>query len=358
MKKIFKIITKICGGLVALILVVMIVTIVLPLIPPFHGYFHSRTVLTGSMSPVIPTGALIINRYSKDRDLEVGDIITFQKPNTVTPIFITHRIINIDKSGLLYHFQTKGDANTIPEIETITQANMEGKVIAIIPYLGYLIDILKTPIAFAILVFIPLCIFIFRQLSDAWKIWKKRSEEKNKKDDNDIGPKIVVLIAIFLISQTTVAQTVYASFRSSPVQIQNIILATKSNFGCIKKDGDKHSDKNCQKEPKESEDCDNDHHPKIGFTRSSDRKSISFKIKCIFHYKHLSYEVVYDSKDTQNGVIGKHDLSGEDEFSKDVQLGSCSEKDCIYQTNPRNFRLNVKLDDSDGNEIEINAQED
>lgn len=355
MKNILRVVIKICGGLMALILVMMIFVIVFPLIPPFRNYFHTRTVLTGSMSPVIPTGSLIVNRYFKDRDLVVGDIITFKKPNTATPVYITHRIVNINKSGLLYRFQTKGDANTTSDIEVINQASMEGKVIVVFPYLGYLVDLLKTPIVFAVLVFLPLCIFILHHLHGAWKIWKEMSRERNKKDSDNIGQKIAILIVVFLLFKTASVQTVYASFRTSLVQIKNITLTTKSDFGCIGETDNKHSDKKCHKE---TEDCDEQHHPRIEFTRSSNKRFMSFRIRCISRYRHLSYEFVYDSKGVSNGVIGKQDLSGEDEFSKEIQLGSCSEKDCVYQTDPKNFRLNAKLDDSDGNETEIAAHED
>jgi len=125
-------VTNVLGGLISYVLLMLIVGVVFPLIPPFRGYYHTRAVLTGSMGHVVPTGALIINHYSTDRGLKVGDIITYQRPDAVPPVYITHRIVSVDTSGLLYRFQTKGDANATKDTGSITQANIEGRVIAVI----------------------------------------------------------------------------------------------------------------------------------------------------------------------------------------------------------------------------------
>lgn len=312
-------IKKIIEILVTGVLLILIIGVVFPLVPPFRGYYHTRTVLTGSMGHAVPTGSLVVNQYTKDRDLKAGDIVTFQKPDAVTPIFITHRIISVDATGLLFRFQTKGDANSTPDLAKINQANIEGKVIVVIPYLGYLIELLKTPVVFAVLVFIPLCIFIFHELFDAWKIWKKMS----------LNPKVPILLIFFLLQLVSI-KNVYATFNSSPAQIKNITLTTATDFGC-----------------------------KLELIRSFDKKYITFIIKGLsrFHFHHLSYQLTYDNGNTPFGVIGNNNLQDVESFSKDIQLGSCSTKDCVYQQDAKNFKIDVKLDGSDEKEIEINGEQ-
>ena len=83
--------------------------------PEIFGYqlYHIKT---GSMNPTLPIGAIILSKTPKDSNsLEVGDIITFEKNNSI----ITHRIIEVIKdNGISY--RTKGD-NPVnsPDLEPV-----------------------------------------------------------------------------------------------------------------------------------------------------------------------------------------------------------------------------------------------
>src|SRR3989344_1801593 len=101
--------------------------------------FRSFVVLTGSMSPLIPTGSIIFSQNTKN--YRTGDIISFEKGS----VTVTHRIIDVvDKDGKhisslaspmggskpadifyqqavsaaeSYAYKTQGDANNVADSE-------------------------------------------------------------------------------------------------------------------------------------------------------------------------------------------------------------------------------------------------
>ena len=98
--------------------------------------YNYKTVLTGSMEPVIPVGSIVITKEQSSYEME--DIISFQEEGSV----ITHRIISIDRERYI----TKGDANNVADTEEVQQKQILGKVILMIPLLGYLVMWLMSPV--------------------------------------------------------------------------------------------------------------------------------------------------------------------------------------------------------------------
>ncbi len=77
------------------LLVVGALAVVVVLPRATHG--TALTVLTGSMTPEIPVGSVVLVRPVDPGTLKVGDIATYQ-PKPGEPDYITHRIIRIDTS--------------------------------------------------------------------------------------------------------------------------------------------------------------------------------------------------------------------------------------------------------------------
>lgn len=73
--------------------------------------YRLLTVLSGSMEPRIPTGAMIVSQPIAPEDLRVGDIITFISPGP-EQIVLTHRVIEIVEAGAEPLVRTRGDANS------------------------------------------------------------------------------------------------------------------------------------------------------------------------------------------------------------------------------------------------------
>lgn len=153
-----------------------IIFVVFPII--LVGVFTSRTsflfgirsylVPTGSMVPTLPIGSVIFTM--PEPSYHIGDIITFQRGN----IDVTHRIIEI-KNG---EFQTKGDANKVPDIQYVLRGNIIGKDIIILPYLGRFVSYLKTIPGFIIFVAIPILLFIFSETLIIKNEWEKILEKR------------------------------------------------------------------------------------------------------------------------------------------------------------------------------------
>lgn len=109
------------------------------------GNFAFCNVLTGSMSPTIKPGSLIIIKEYTSNQAKVGDIVTFQGEKTDS--IITHRIVEEKNNGEYY--VTQGDANNTVDSFKVTEDMIVGKVIVTIPFLG------------SIMLFIQNNIFIF-----------------------------------------------------------------------------------------------------------------------------------------------------------------------------------------------------
>jgi len=127
----------------------------------FSGVVKARIVLTGSMSPAISTGDIIVTTPITRKEPKVGDVVAYQAKrfNGENVAVFSHRIISGDiQSG----FVVKGDANKSPDSQKPAGPDILGVVIFVIPFLGNIL----TPKALFLLV--P-CIFGLWLIMDAMK---------------------------------------------------------------------------------------------------------------------------------------------------------------------------------------------
>ena len=100
----------------------------------YFGYTFFE-VVSGSMSPSIEKGDLILVKLSKN--FNEGDIISYKSNDGA---IITHRVIDIDGNSII----TKGDYNNT-EDSAFNRENVIGKVIKIFPNVGTWISVVTTP---------------------------------------------------------------------------------------------------------------------------------------------------------------------------------------------------------------------
>ena len=130
-------------------------------------------VASGSMIPVLQVyDVLIVQGHVPFEDVEVGDIIVFNRPSGHDRV-IVHRVVSIidDDPKTI---RTKGDANpvSIPGTDfPITKEEYIGKVAYVIPQVGYVTQLLKPPINYVIIV-IVIGIMVVKQLT------KKKNEKE------------------------------------------------------------------------------------------------------------------------------------------------------------------------------------
>ena len=134
-------------------LIIGIISLILAIIIPIGlqvGYGTQNpfyVVASGSMIPVLQVyDIIIIQGHESFEDIKVGDIIAFNRPSDHDRI-IVHRVASI----IDYNpktIRTKGDANpaSIPGTDfPITKEEYIGKVVYVIPQLGYVTQLLKPP---------------------------------------------------------------------------------------------------------------------------------------------------------------------------------------------------------------------
>jgi signal peptidase I len=97
-----------------------------------NPWIHARVIISGSMEPTIRTGSMVI--VIPQDEYHQGDIISFDDPVIGRN---DHRIVGeVNNEGVTY-FITKGDAVKMPDRTPVPIDKIEGKIVMIFPYLGY-----------------------------------------------------------------------------------------------------------------------------------------------------------------------------------------------------------------------------
>ena len=132
------------------------------------GTYQSFLVQSGSMEPAIMTGDVIVikslSRY------QINDVVTFTNNSGKV---VTHRIIEVNDNGGEKTFDTKGDANRSGDDDAISEAQVMGKVVLVIPKLGYIVAFSKTPLGIMFLLLIPAAIFALDELAKIKNVQSK-----------------------------------------------------------------------------------------------------------------------------------------------------------------------------------------
>ena len=110
---------------------------------PRTGRYTTLTVLSASMRPGIPAGAVVVDTPEPARTLHVGQIITYAIPVDDHHV-VTHRVVKIISAGDHPVVVTKGDANDAvdPWQAQITSVDV-WRVRATVPGLGFAIHWLR-----------------------------------------------------------------------------------------------------------------------------------------------------------------------------------------------------------------------
>jgi len=223
-KKVLKNILKLLEWLLFITLIIILFLVASPLLPT-KNYISTHVVSTGSMEPEIKTGSIVFSTL-QNQEINKGDIIVFTSPDN-QEITIIHRVMDIEKE----EYTTKGDNNDSEDDWTVYKEDIKGEVIFKVPYIGYLIQYMKTPIGFAVVLGIPALILI---LSLIKKIKEGINEEVDKRTKEELikekisrqntPPILTVLILISFTILFTNIPKVYALFSSS-VDITGITIS-------------------------------------------------------------------------------------------------------------------------------------
>jgi signal peptidase len=133
-------------NVITTVFVVLVVIIAILLVGVRLVGIQPYTVLSGSMEPTYHVGSLIYVWTRGDpTELKTGDPVTFMlNENTVA----THRIIEVipdESDPTVVRYRTKGDANEDADGALVHSANVIGKPLFTIPYLGYFANFVQQP---------------------------------------------------------------------------------------------------------------------------------------------------------------------------------------------------------------------
>lgn len=134
----------------------------------------ATVVLSGSMEPTLSTGDLLI--IAKQDSYQVDDVVVFQ----ANRMAVVHRIVELyekpvqgeDGEEIQQMAITKGDANNTPD-DPIQVSQIKGTVVFRLPIVGYLINMIKTPIGTILI--LALAIFLLER-----SFHKEREKDQDK----------------------------------------------------------------------------------------------------------------------------------------------------------------------------------
>lgn len=99
-------------------------------------------IRSGSMSPEIPVGSLVVVRRSAPEAIHPGAVVTIRMRDGH---LLTHRVTRVAQLPDGLFLETKGDANDAPDPVLVPASAVAGVAIEVIPYAGYLLAFLSLP---------------------------------------------------------------------------------------------------------------------------------------------------------------------------------------------------------------------
>jgi signal peptidase len=153
-------------------------------------------VISGSMEPTIHEGDLLFVMGIDAKDIKngtaedkAGDVIVFNAQGlwfTAPQEPIVHRVINKYNISDTWYFQTKGDANSLPDGAPIPESRIIGVVVGGIPYIGWIKLFLERSGLLIPLLVIISALLVISIVRDIFKGEDEEEDKANAKDQRDI----------------------------------------------------------------------------------------------------------------------------------------------------------------------------
>lgn len=96
------------------------------------------TVLSGSMTPTLGVGDVVLDERVAPADVRRGDIVTFPDASRGGAM-VTHRVERMWRTGADVSFVTRGDANTAGEEWRVPAGGKLGRVRMAVPKVGWVL---------------------------------------------------------------------------------------------------------------------------------------------------------------------------------------------------------------------------
>lgn len=129
---------------------------------------RSYVVESGSMTPTIETGDVVILQPIAPGRARTGEIVGFRDPEG-RGLLITHRVMAVAHTGRRFQFATQGDTNTTQEHWSVPESGQIGLVMYRIPKLGFAVAWIKSPGGRVALLIVPGLLLAVSLLGRIWR---------------------------------------------------------------------------------------------------------------------------------------------------------------------------------------------
>lgn len=153
---------------------------------------QARLVLTGSMSPTIPTNSLVlVDTSGNHKNYEVGDVLTF-KYDPYGSLPTTHRVIakEANDSGIVY-YTLQGDNPSATATQHVPYTDVIGKVTFHSLWMGKVVTFSKGVGGWICFVLVPCGLVIGYETYHIVKIVKSSKNEKEPVPESAVPDKPV-----------------------------------------------------------------------------------------------------------------------------------------------------------------------
>ena len=187
-------------------------------------------VASGSMIPVLEVyDVLIVQGHDPFEEVEIGDIIVFNRPSDHNRV-IVHRVVSIiDENPKT--IRTQGDANpaSIPGTDfPISEEEYIGKVVYTLPQVGYITQLLKPPTNY-IIIAIVIGVMIIKQMmgkKKERKITDLNFQDSLDSENTDIKEELSDINEIEKDSEYVKSDTFDVSSNEEPVSDESVDAKT------------------------------------------------------------------------------------------------------------------------------------
>lgn len=133
---------------------------------------HATLIGSGSMEPAMYLGDVAVVRKVSADHVSVGDVAQFRRGN----VMVLHRVVETTGTGGARVLTTKGDNNNAPDSEPVLAQQVVGKVLLVIPKVGWVAIAARTPEGLALLVGLPVAALA---LVEGLR-WRRRRQDKSR----------------------------------------------------------------------------------------------------------------------------------------------------------------------------------
>ncbi len=133
------------------------------------------SVQTDSMAPLIRPGDFAISTRVNPVDLQAGDIVSYRSSQPGHTV-VDHRVYRVfPTQGTLV---TKGDNLNYPD-PAISYGQVTGKTVTVVPYLGGVLDFIRSPAGLILTVYLPVLLITAYEFSRLAVHFTYRSYDAN-----------------------------------------------------------------------------------------------------------------------------------------------------------------------------------